>query len=278
MSILVVGFIVAGIGIASLASGALFEFLEKPKIKFLKSKNNYSFAFAFDWPASKDQSKIDYIKLSLFNPFGNPTRSDVVRSFKAFDQPFAQEVEMGQALANFLGASGFSKAEVGIELGSSKDGVSYQFSYKGSNFQELLKKASTSVEDEQKSLTSDTNSLFYEVPVKSFIADPMPAGESVQLVIPTNPAFQALFAGAGNSGGAGESKTASTENFKVAKVWIEPGCIVCNACEDIYGDVFDVQPDTCVIKPNAPLDNGLRIQEAAEGCPVEVIKYTKIGA
>jgi ferredoxin len=58
-------------------------------------------------------------------------------------------------------------------------------------------------------------------------------------------------------------------------VWIEPGCIVCNACEDIYADVFEVKPDGCIIRASAPLDFGLRIQEAAEGCPVEVIKFTK---
>ncbi|MGE0207338.1 MAG: ferredoxin [Candidatus Babeliales bacterium] len=56
---------------------------------------------------------------------------------------------------------------------------------------------------------------------------------------------------------------------------MEPGCIVCNACEDIYKEVFEVKADTCIIRPNAPLDDGLRIQEAAEACPVEVIKFTK---
>jgi len=58
-------------------------------------------------------------------------------------------------------------------------------------------------------------------------------------------------------------------------VWIEPGCIVCNACEDIYQEVFEVTSDSCIIRPNAPLDDGLRIQDAAEACPVEVIKFTK---
>ncbi|MCB9091049.1 MAG: ferredoxin [Halobacteriovoraceae bacterium] len=80
----------------------------------------------------------------------------------------------------------------------------------------------------------------------------------------------------GGGGAAGAAAGgAPAENFAVSKVWIAPGCIVCNACEDIYPEVFDVQADTCIIRPNAPLDNGLKIQEAAEACPVEVIKFDK---
>ena len=67
----------------------------------------------------------------------------------------------------------------------------------------------------------------------------------------------------------------SVPNFAVSKVWIEPGCIVCNACEDIFPEVFEVLADTCIIRPGAPLDDGLKVEEAAEACPVEVIKFTK---
>jgi ferredoxin len=108
---------------------------------------------------------------------------------------------------------------------------------------------------------------------------PSDDGIGVDLVIANNPAFQALFSGgAGGSGGQAGGAGAAVENYAVAKVWIEPGCIVCNACEDIYPEVFDVQADTCIVRPNPPLTDGLRIQEAAEGCPVEVIKFTKITA
>ncbi|OIQ16530.1 MAG: hypothetical protein BM556_14670 [Bacteriovorax sp. MedPE-SWde] len=72
--------------------------------------------------------------------------------------------------------------------------------------------------------------------------------------------------------GAGE---AAVENFSVAKVWIEDGCIVCNACEGIFPEVFDVTEDNCVIRPDAPLIDGLKILEAAEACPTEVIKFDK---
>ena len=32
----------------------------------------------------------------------------------------------------------------------------------------------------------------------------------------------------------------------ITKVWIAPGCIVCDACENDCPEVFDVQEDTCL--------------------------------
>lgn len=68
---------------------------------------------------------------------------------------------------------------------------------------------------------------------------------------------------------------------EVVKVWIEPGCIVCDSCENDSPKVFDVQEDTCVIRPEAmdaeftkPLTPS--IITAAEGCPVDVIKYETV--
>lgn len=63
----------------------------------------------------------------------------------------------------------------------------------------------------------------------------------------------------------------------VTKVWIAPGCIVCDACENDCPEVFDVQEQTCVIRPQAENADYLApltpsILTAAEGCPVEVIK------
>jgi ferredoxin len=65
-------------------------------------------------------------------------------------------------------------------------------------------------------------------------------------------------------------------DFAVTKVWIEPGCIVCDACEAEAPLVFWVQADTCIVRENAPLDDAAAIKAAAEGCPVDVIKYTKV--
>ncbi|MCB9853044.1 MAG: Rieske 2Fe-2S domain-containing protein [Phycisphaerales bacterium] len=69
----------------------------------------------------------------------------------------------------------------------------------------------------------------------------------------------------------------------VTKVWIEPGCIICDACETTAPDVFEVQHenDTCVIRP-AALDAEFNkprtkaIIDAAEECPVDVIKFDTI--
>ncbi len=67
----------------------------------------------------------------------------------------------------------------------------------------------------------------------------------------------------------------------VTKVWIAPGCIVCDACETTCPEVFDVQETTCIIRPEAldaeftkPITQS--IIEAAEECPVEVIKFETI--
>lgn len=69
---------------------------------------------------------------------------------------------------------------------------------------------------------------------------------------------------------------AAPVNFIVTKVWIEPGCIVCDACENEAPDVFWVKEDTCIVRDNAPLDNAGAIAAAAEGCPVDVIKFTTV--
>lgn len=81
----------------------------------------------------------------------------------------------------------------------------------------------------------------------------------------------------------------------ITKVWIDDGCIVCNACETTCPEVFHVTEDTCVIRGEVRVDGKKdsnlaeqtpltgtvgadladQIIEAAEGCPVEVIKYVK---
>ena len=75
---------------------------------------------------------------------------------------------------------------------------------------------------------------------------------------------------------------ATTETHQeVTKVWIAPGCIVCDSCESDCPEVFDVQEETCVIRPEAqkpdftkPLTPSIIV--AAEGCPVDVIKYETV--
>ena len=78
----------------------------------------------------------------------------------------------------------------------------------------------------------------------------------------------------------------------VAKVWIDEDCITCDACQDICPEVFEVVDDSSMILASvrtdgvfdrnvggSPLTPGLGAElgdiiiEAAEACPVEVIKY-----
>ena len=78
----------------------------------------------------------------------------------------------------------------------------------------------------------------------------------------------------------------------VAKVWIEEDCITCDACEDILPEVFEVTDDTSQIKSGVREDGGFDrnigfsaikleyraeyselIEEAADACPVEIIKF-----
>ena len=64
----------------------------------------------------------------------------------------------------------------------------------------------------------------------------------------------------------------------ITKVWIEEGCIVCDACETAAPDVFEVQDDTCIIRPEALAPDFTKprsenIVDAAEECPVDVIKF-----
>lgn len=57
------------------------------------------------------------------------------------------------------------------------------------------------------------------------------------------------------------------------KIWIEPGCITCGACEFICPAIFEVT-DISHVKLEADLSNNSElIKAAASACPVNVIKY-----
>jgi ferredoxin len=271
--------LIVGLAALSLLFGTFETLFGKPKLTILRStKSGNSFAFGFKWNSSKEPASIDHVALRLFNPFGNPTQAEVSKNFEPKTESFSTEVDIGPGFIELLGAKNFDVALIQVEVKSTKTGVSWQFDMKGPKFRKLVSEAKLTASQ----FTSDNNFQAentsqppINIPIRSFIADTVP-GKGAQIAIPTNPAFAQHFAGAGVSSvsGGGEAKPAA-ENFKILKVWIEPGCIVCNACEDIYKDVFEVKADTCIIRPNAPLDDGLRMQEAAEACPVEVIKYTR---
>lgn len=70
-----------------------------------------------------------------------------------------------------------------------------------------------------------------------------------------------------------EEEEIDLSDLTIGQVWIDPGCIVCNACEEICPEVFDVQEETCIVKDDADLALVKDILDAAEACPVEVIKW-----
>ncbi len=59
----------------------------------------------------------------------------------------------------------------------------------------------------------------------------------------------------------------------IKKVWIEEGCTSCGLCESICPEVFLVEDIATVIDGVNFNDYESGIIEAAENCPVEVIKY-----
>ncbi|MDP4282331.1 MAG: ferredoxin [Bacteroidota bacterium] len=61
----------------------------------------------------------------------------------------------------------------------------------------------------------------------------------------------------------------------IKKVWIEEGCTACGLCEDICPEVFVVKDLSTVIEGVNYSDYEQQIKEAADSCPVEVIKFSE---
>ena len=59
----------------------------------------------------------------------------------------------------------------------------------------------------------------------------------------------------------------------IKRVWIEDGCICCSNAENICPEVFKVVDTNTVIEGVDLSRFEDKIKEAAESCPVEVIKY-----
>ncbi len=270
--------LVVGLFALSLLFGTFETLFGKPKLTLLRSsKSGNFFAFGIKWNSAKEPAALDTVRVRLFNPFGSPTSVEVSKNFEPKTSSFAFEADMGPGFIDLLGATNFDNSVVEVQVCSVKDGINFCFEMKGSKFKKLVSDASLSVEQFISNNKLDVVRVSappIDIPVRSFVADTVP-GRGPQLKLSTNPVFAGEFSAAGPAAAGGAPAAASVPNFSVTKVWIEPGCIVCNACEDIYKDVFEVKADTCIIRPNAPLDDGLRIQEAAEACPVEVIKFTK---
>ncbi len=260
--------LVVTVGVFSLLSGAFHFLFARPKFTILKSKQESNgFAFSLKWNSSREPAKFDSIRLRLFNPFSNPTQVDVTRTFDAASSTFARDLDFGKNLGELLEACNHESASVEVEMSASKDALVHHFMFKAEAFKAMVEAATGDAEKFNEEHSLNYAKPLYQIPKRTFIAEPLPASNKA-LKISSNPEFAGAFAGA-----AGDAPAA--ENFSISKVWIEPGCIVCDACEAIYPEVFEVTDETCLIRPGAPLDNGLLVEEAAEACPVEVIKFTK---
>ena len=61
----------------------------------------------------------------------------------------------------------------------------------------------------------------------------------------------------------------------INKVWIEDGCTACGLCSDLCPEVFVLEDLATVIEGVRYSDYEAGIKEAAESCPVEVIRYSE---
>ena len=61
----------------------------------------------------------------------------------------------------------------------------------------------------------------------------------------------------------------------IREVIIEEGCTACGLCEEICPEVFEM-PDEAQVREGADFNTYEQsIIEAADSCPVEIIKYTE---
>ncbi|WP_320053172.1 ferredoxin [uncultured Acetobacteroides sp.] len=61
----------------------------------------------------------------------------------------------------------------------------------------------------------------------------------------------------------------------ISKVWVEDGCTACGLCADVCPEVFVIEDVSTVIEGVRYSDYEAQIKDAADGCPVEVIKYSE---
>ena len=61
----------------------------------------------------------------------------------------------------------------------------------------------------------------------------------------------------------------------IAKVWIVDGCIKTRLCEETAPEVFRVEDVATVLEGVNFADYTEEIKDAADSCPVEVIKYSE---
>ena len=77
----------------------------------------------------------------------------------------------------------------------------------------------------------------------------------------------------GNAGTKWVNTTEGLRAMAIKRVWIEEGCISCGLAEGTCPEVFKVVGTNTVIEGVDLSHFEDKIKEAAEQCPVEVIKY-----
>lgn len=59
------------------------------------------------------------------------------------------------------------------------------------------------------------------------------------------------------------------------RVTVEETCVACGTCVEICPEVFDLPGDIAIVREDADLGRDAEIEEAAESCPVDAIKYER---
>jgi ferredoxin len=259
---------ISGVIILNFALGG-FEFLfGNPKMTFLKtSYDTTGFAFGYSWNSEKEPANFDTVRVRLFNPFGEKKQVEVISKLTPAKRTFARDIDFGQGFSTLINAIQEKKSKVTVELLATKSGLVRHFTFDSSNFKKQLENANSSVDSFEKENELLELKTYNKIPKRTFVRS-VETTNKAKLKIASNPEFANDFTSASTDG-------AEVENFSVSKVWIEDGCIICDACSDIIPEVFEVLESGCIVVDSAPLDNGLAITEAAEACPVEIIKFNK---
>jgi ferredoxin len=244
------------------------------KVRFAKVKGSEDIHLLVNWDEeSFDLIEVNRVKVE-FTELARQGRSKVFsftfEDTKAKKKSFVIPMKLSQDVLDCFNDSGSSPKSLknsyfNVEV-ETVDGETQQFKISKSKVQSMLQ--SPIEVDKSLELLPSLNPDAWSVLTRVFPWRKAKAEEeeSAKDVKPTAEGGKA----------AAPNAPRAPVDFKVTKVWIEPGCIVCDACENEAPAVFWVKEDTCIVRDNAPLDDAASIKAAAEGCPVNVIKYDSV--
>ena len=239
------------------------------KVKFLTTPEN-PLSLLVSWDNESYEIKVTRIKLDFIElvPGGRAlSHSFTFEDSSAKNKSFVLALKLSEDEIKILTDAGLSthpralkQSTISVEV-ETLNGETRRFKIPKAKF---IKSLSDTIEiDSETEIVTDKNPDSWSVQTRVF---PWKKDEEE---------VEAPKAGAVKAAGGAPAPRAPVD-FAVTKVWIEPGCIVCDACEAEAPLVFWVKDDTCIVRENAPLDDAAAIKAAAEGCPVDVIKFTKV--